>query len=168
MKTYKFLICFLSVISLVGCKPTEKGYKAAYDAALGKRQAATESLDLGLPEGALMQVDGPQLKEIDGVNVYLQSDRIKPCDETQSLPGNYNVAVGSYKMITNCDSQCKDLRGEGYEAFPASDSEGNYYSIIFSTDSLQEAVKCYEQYQKRTDKSFIGLPNAPVIIYSPK
>ena len=156
------------LFTLVGCKPTEKGYKTAYDAALNKRQAAMADIDVKLSEGDFQQVDGAQLKEVDGVKVYVLNQRITPVDKDSSLPGNYNVAIGTYKMITNCRSQVADLKSEGFNAFEAKEPEGMYYSIAGSFDSLDEAVKFYQDYKKGKNRVYVGLPSTPVIIYSPK
>ena len=166
MKRIVPIFLFL-ILALTGCKPTEKGYKAAYDAALGKREAArADIIDASIPEGALQDVDGPQLKEVDGVKVYVLNQRIKAAEEGESLPGNYNVAVGCYKMVTNCRSQVNTLRGDGLEAYAAQDSDGMFYTIAGSFKFLSEAVKFSEKYRAGKDRVFVGLPNAPVIIYS--
>ena len=167
MKKY-LLVISVFILLLSACKPTEKGYKSAYDAALHKREAAMADIDVKLPEGALQQVDGPQLKEVEGRQVYLLNDRLKPADIVSELPGNYNVAIGKYKMITNCKAQAENLLKDGYQAFPATDSEGLYYTIAGSYPTLKEAVKFYEEYSKGKNRSYVGLPNSPVIIYSPK
>lgn len=167
MKKYLILIPIFLFL-FVSCKPTEKGYKAAYDAALGKREAVKAYLDLENPEGSLQQVDGPQLKEVDGVKVYVLNQRIRPLEDGVSLPGNYNVAVGTYKMNTNCKAQSENLKNEGYDAFPVKDTEGMYFTIAGSFNSLSEAVKFSEEFRKTKDRVYVGLPQAPVIIYSPK
>lgn len=161
-----YLISLL-LLFLISCKPTEKGYKAAYDAALGKREAAMADIDVNLPEGAVQQVDGPQLKEYNGSKVYVLNQRIKPDVDGMRLPGSYNVAVGTYKMDTNCKAQVKVLREEGYDSFPAKDMEGMYYTIAGSFPTLDEAAKFYQKYMSEKDRVYIGLPKAPVIIYSP-
>lgn len=166
IKKYIFLL-IASVFMLSGCKPTEKGYKAAYDAALNKREAMKSDLGVDAPAGELQQVDGAQLRVVDGVKVYLLSQRIRPADESKKLPGEYNVAVGEYKMITNTKAQSEALIEEGYEAFPAKDTEGMYYTIAGSFPTLSEAVKFYEDYRNKKDRVYVGLPNAPVIIFSP-
>lgn len=153
-------------VCFVACKPTEKGYKAAYDAALGKREAVKSEITGDMLEGSLQQEDGPQLEEIDGVKVYLLNQRIKPNDDS-TLPGEYNVAIGCYRMITNCRSQAEKLQTEGYEAFPAKNNEGDFYTIAGSFSTLQEAVAFYRNYQSKKDKTYVGLPQAPVIIFSP-
>lgn len=168
MKILSFLIAITFAISIVSCKPTEKNYKAAYDAALGKREAAKADMDVNLPEGALQQIDGPQLKEVDGKQVYILNMRIRPLDQGIKLPGKYNVAIGSYKMNTNCLAQVDVLKKEGYEAFAVRDSEPMYYSIAGSFETLQEAVQFYEDYKKGKNRVYVGLPNNPVIIFTPR
>ena len=167
MKKIIFLFSII-LLSLTSCKPTEKGYKAAYDAALGKREAVKTDIDVDLPEGALQDYEGAQLKEVDGVKVYLLNQRIKPAEEDVQLPGSYNVAVGTYKMITNCRSQSNALKNEGYKAFPAQEPDGMYYTVAGSFDNLSEAVKFYQDYKSGKDRVYVGLPNSPIIIYSPK
>lgn len=162
------IIAFILFLQLVSCKPTEKGYQAAYDAALGKRQAAIADMDVNLPEGAILQVDGPQLKEINGVNLYLLNERIRMTDEEKRLPGNYNVAVAVYKMPTNARSQANDFVSEGYEAFVASDKDNNFYTIVYSGDNLDEAVKFYDNFKNSAKRTYIGLPDSPILIYSIK
>ena len=167
MKKYLFIIALLTLV-FPSCKPTEKGYKAAYDAALGKREALKTDIDVDLPEGALQSVDGPQLKEVDGVKIYLLNQRIKPTENGMKRPESYNVAIGTYKMNTNSKAQAEALKEEGYDAFSAKDAEGMYYTIAGSFPTLSEAVKFYEDYRRGKDRVYVGLPNAPVIIYSPK
>lgn len=163
------IVLFLvSVVGLTGCKPTEKGYKTAYDAALNKREAANADLGVDLPKGALQQVDGPQLKVVDGVEVYTDNQRIKPIEYFEQLPGKYNVAVGAYKMSTNCKAQAQNLRSEGLEAFPAKAMEDKYYTIAGSFNTISEAVAFSQEYQKDKNRAYVGLPSAPVIIYSPR
>lgn len=162
-----FFISILLVLLSASCKPTEKGYKAAYDAALGKREAAMADIDVNLPEGALQQVDGPQLKEVDGVSVYLLNQRIKPVDGTEETFHSYNVAIGSYKMQTNCRAQVADLKQQGYKAFGAYDADNLFYTIAGSFPTLSEAVKFYKEYRSGSKKVYVGLPDAPVIIFSP-
>ena len=166
MKKLLFII-IPAMFLLSGCKPTEKGYKSAYDAALGKREAAMADMGMDLPKGAIQQVDGPQLRDVDGVKVYVLNQRIKPADTVMEMPGSYNVAIGTYKMITNCRAQSEDLIAQGYHAFPAQDTKGMFFTIAGSFKTLQEAVTFYQEYQKGKNRVYVGLPNAPVIIYSP-
>ena len=168
MKFYKYTATVLLFMLLIGCKPTEKGYKAAYDAALSKREEANKDIEVDTKIGEVQQIDGPSLKTIDGKSIYLLNKRIKPVELHENLPGNYNVAVGCYKMITNCKSQSEDLRDEGMDAFASKTTGDEYYTIIGSFDNLQDAIKLYEKYKSNSKRVYVGLPNSPIIIYSPK
>lgn len=152
---------------LMACKPTEKGYKEAYDTAFNKRQEAMADIDVSGAVDGIQRVDGPQLKEIDGVKVYILNQRISP-ESGEKLPGNYNVAIGTYKMSTNCLAQAQNLKEEGFEAFAAKATDGMYYTIAGSFDSLSDAVKFSVKYKSGKNRVYVGLPDAPVIIYSPK
>lgn len=170
MKNLNAILILLVLIAVSSCKPTEKNYKAAYDAALGKRESAMADIDVNLPAGSLQQVDGPHLKEVDGVKVYLLNRRLKPevpGIPEMKLPGRYNVAVGTYKMNTNCIAQAEALKEEGYQAFAAKDTEGEYYTVAGSFLTLEEAVKFYQEYQSGNNRVYVGLPSSPVIIFSP-
>ena len=168
MKNLIFIALFFTGLILTSCKPTEKGYQAAYDAAKNKREAAIADLGVDLPKGAFQQVDGPQLKEVDGVQVYVLNENLKPADFVMELPEQYNVAIGKYKMVTNCKAQAEELLHNGYHAFPAKTKDDVYYTIAGSFPSLSEAVKFYEDYRKGKNRVYVGLPEAPVIIYSRK
>lgn len=168
MKKTVLTLLILGGLALSGCKPTEKGYKSAYDAALNKREAALADMGINVDGSKLQQVDGPHLKEIDGQEVYLLNSRLIPADFVMELPDSYNVAVGKYKMITNCKAQAEMLLSDSYHAFPAKDTEGMYYTIAGSFPTLSEAVAFYNEYKKDKNRVFVGLPGSPVIIYSPK
>lgn len=168
MKNFFFLLLAATLLSLSSCKPTEKNYKAAYDAALSKKEAAEADVDQNIAVSKLQQVEGAQLKNIDGIEVYVLNKRIKPAVEGMELPGNYNVAVGAYKLITNCRSQAAQLKSEGFDAFPAKETDDLYYTVAASFPTLKEAVDFYQQYRKKSGRVYVGLPEAPVIIYSPK
>lgn len=168
MKKYILLYTILLGFAFTACKPTENGYQAAYDAAKNKREAAIADIGVDLPKGAFQDIDGPQLKTIDGVQVYVINERLKPADFVMELPDNYNVAIGKYKMITNCKAQAETLLSNGYHAFPAQNTEGAFYTIAGSFHTMAEAVKFYQELQKDKKTIYVGLPEAPVIIYSRK
>lgn len=163
----KNLFPVLFLLLLMGaCKPTEKGYQAAYDAAREKRQAALADIDVNIPAGAIQQVGGPQLKEVEGSQVYVQNLRLKAEGEPKPS-GKYCVAVAQYKMPTNARAQATDLSNEGYTAFVAKDTEGMYYTIAGAFPSLSEAVSFYNSYRQKPSRVYVGLPSAPVIIHTP-
>lgn len=149
----------------VGCKPTEKNYKAAYDAALQKRQAAATDPDIDIPDGALLQTDGPQKRVVDGDTVYVQGERLKFFTGEEHAKHRYSVAVAAYKMKTNCSAQVSDLFAKGYAAFGVENPEGKFYVIAGSFDTLGEAVAFSRKFAAAEKKHvYSGLPEAPVIL----
>lgn len=167
MKRIFFLLSIFALLIPAACKPTEKGYKSAYDAALNKRQAALDAIDAQIPAHELQEVDGMQIKTIDGVKVFLMNQRLTPLEDSGVDMENYNVAVGAYKMITNCKAQVEALREEGFRAFVAQDADGMFYSIAGSFKFVNEAAKFYSGFKKSAKRVYVGLHNDPVIIYSP-
>ena len=152
-----FMVC-----GMWSCKPTEKNYKAAYDAALGKRQQS--DLDIPIPGGTLLVDGSPRKVTVNGDSVYISNEKLKSEDGTGYVKHRYNVAVGSYKMLTNCSAHVSDLVNKGYEAFAAESSQGKYYVIAGSFDSLEEAASLAVSFSSREKKAFfVGLPGAPVI-----
>ena len=161
-----FSLLFTLLFALWGCKPTEKGYQAAYDAALNKREAnqALQSDPSALQGETVRSIDGPQLREINGEKVYVASERIKAFDTDNNVLKKYNVAVSCYKMPTNCRAQVVNLREEGKEAYGVRSGDEKFYVIEAGFESLDEAVAYAIKLKEEKDRNFIGLPGAPVIL----
>ena len=165
---FGMLACLAATGFLGGCKPTEKNYKSAYDAAVSKRQASeTLDTDLGIPAGRLQRDGAPAVRVVDGDSVLFIAEHLKFVDGEEHEKHRYNVAVGAYKMQTNCAAQVSDLFSKGYAAFGASNAAGMYYVIAGSFDNLQEAAAFDRIFRKKeVSHIYSGLPDAPVIIES--
>lgn len=149
---------------LVGCKPTEKNYKAAYDAALAKReQAAIEQMR---PTTGLLSDDGPQMRIIGSDTVYVNRAILRTEDKKRPQ-GTWAVAVGMFKMDTNARAAAENLKNDGWkDAFMANSTGSVYYSIIGTTTSLDDANALQKAFRsKHPDYPFIGLPGAPVLLH---
>ncbi|MGN0236853.1 MAG: hypothetical protein ACI4AK_02015 [Lepagella sp.] len=149
---------------LVGCKPTEKNYKAAYDAALAKReQAAIEQMR---PATGLLSDDGPQMRLIGADTVYVNRAVIRT-EDNKRPQGSWAVVVGKFKMDTNARAAAQNLKSEGWEnAFMAKSTGAVYYSIIDTATSLDDANAIQKAFRsKHPDYPFIGLPGAPVLLH---
>lgn len=170
-KIKKLSIVLLTLVSMtiVGCKPTEKNYKSAYDAAVNKRQASeTLDSDLGIPGGKLQQVDGPATRVVNGDTVYVTVQHLKFIDGVEHEMHRYNVAVCAYKMKTNSAALVSDLFSKGYQAFGVQNPEGMFYVIAGSFNTLDEAAAFDRSFRtKETQHVYSGLPSAPVIIEKP-
>lgn len=159
-------IALLALAGATSCKPTESNYRAAYDAAQGKKKAsAAADADMAIPAGALQTIGGPTIRVVHGDSVYVTSERIRFEGGMENELRKWSVAVAKYKMPTNCASQTSDLFSEGYKSFFVRNAEGAYYVIAGSFDTLDEAATFASEYAgKKKPSSFVGLPHAPVII----
>lgn len=152
-----------AALMLVGCKPTEKNYRTAYEAALQKReQAAREQMR---PATGLLSDDGPQLRMLGNDSVYVQKERMFTLDGKR-LRGGWAVAVGLFKIDTNAKASARDLQTAGISrAFPAKVSGGRYYAVADTVATLDEAGRVAEDFRdKFPDYPYVGLPAAPVLI----
>ena len=158
-------LILLGMVGLMwaGCKPTEKNYRAAYDAAQAKREAAIK--EQMLPATGMLSDDGPQLRIIGGDSVYVLQERVRLAD-SRRLPKKWAVAVGVYKMDTNAKSNAEALQGEGYKnAFVAKAPTAKYYTVTdcyMTLDSARVAGKEFRM--KHKGYPYVGLPGAPVLL----
>lgn len=157
------LLIVAVLVLATSCKPTEKNYKSAYDAAVGKRaQADAERM---LPSEGIMQVDGPEMRVIGGDSVFVLHDRVRTPENSANRLGKFNVAVAFFKMRTNADASASHLISEGYKALAARSAQEKWYVVAGAFPSLEEAVAFYKEFvRKNKSYAYIGLPNAPVII----
>ena len=158
----KYLILLFAIFILVGCKPTEKNYKAAYDAAVAKREKSnTEAM---LAADGLISDDGPVKKVIAGESLYVVEERTVALDKEHKVRA-YSVAVAEFKMQTNARSGAEYLISKGYDALVAKAIGDRYYVLAGSFDNQEEARDCYLRFVKEfPDYSYIGLPSSPVIV----
>lgn len=152
---------------LAGCKTTEKNYQAAYEVAVKKKKSATSEPELGIGEGQLLQTDGPSKRVVGSREFYFERERLKAVDADGDAMRRYCVAVGVYKMKTNCKAQVADLAAKGYKSFVAVDGEGKFYTIAAAFSTLEEAADFAAEYEsKEKGAAYIGLPSAPLVIES--
>lgn len=153
----------MAALIFVGCKPTEKNYKAAYDAAVAKRAvAAAEQMR---PATGLLSDDGPALRIYDGDSVFVAREHLVPLDSA-ALRGHWAVAIGVFKMDTNAKASAAAIRSRGFRhALAAKTTGGRYYAIASSAATLDSArVSAKEFKAVFPDYPYIGLPGAPVLI----
>ena len=153
----------LAALLLVGCKPTEKGYQQAYDAALNKRQQAEQ--EQMLPTTGLLSDDGPQLRVVDGDSIYVLRERIFLPGDRSRIKG-WSVAVGQYKMHTNATANAEQLRAGGYKhAYAARASMEKWFAIVRTVSTLDSAQRISREFRDaHREYPYVGLPGAPVII----
>lgn len=153
----------MAALMFVGCKPTEKNYKAAYDAALSRRQEVAQ--EQMRPASGLLSDDGPQMRVVDGDTVYVLRERLRMPDGTR-VPGKWCVGVGVFRMDTNAKAAVAALGESGCpEAFVAKAAGGKFYSVAAYASSLDSACIVAKDFVARfPDYPFVGLPGTPVLI----
>ena len=151
------------VSALTSCKPTESNYRAAYDAAKAKREAAVK--EQMLPASGMLSDDGPQLRVVNGDSIYVLRERLRYPD-SRPLPGRWALAVGVYKMDTNAEGNVESLRHAGYpEAFVANGPGDKHYAVTDCYATLDSARVASRQFKLgHTGYPYVGLPGAPVIV----
>lgn len=153
----------LTVVALAGCKPTEKGYRQAYDAAKAKREAAVR--EQMLPAEGLQSLDGPQLRVMDGDSVYVLRERLRT-EDSKHAPKPWLLGVGVYKMNTNAKANAANLQAEGYtDAAAMRGSEGKWYTVAAMAGTLDSLRVIGADFRRRhPEYPYVGLPAAPVLI----
>lgn len=168
MKIRAMLTLCVLLTMLAACKPTEKGYRQAYEAAKSKREQADPDNDV-LTGGHRLLTDGAtQWKVLDGDSLELQHKFIKPEKDTPwPQSGPYRLAVAMLKMSTNANSMLADLK-KGRHLTPtiATDGKDTYYIIAGSAtyvDSLGNVLSTFKK--ENPGFQYIGLPNGrPLIV----
>lgn len=163
-KSFSIIIsAVVAALIFVSCKPTEKNYKAAYDAAKAKREAA--AAEQMRPATGLLSDDGPQLRIVDGDSIFVLRERLRLPDGSR-LPGKWAVAIGLYKMDTNAKASADVIREKGFNmAGIAKASQGRFFTIVSTRESLDSVRNDAKQFRKAfPEYPFIGLPGAPVMI----
>lgn len=147
------------------CKPTEKNYQAAYDAAKAKREAA--EAEQMIPATGLLSDDGPRLRIVDGDSLYVSHDRIRV--KSMKAAGievdNYSVGVSVYKMSTNAKAAATRLKEAGYNAVAVETTGDRWYTVAGTFPTLNAASEFIKAFKERNPKyPYIGLPGSPVIV----
>lgn len=158
-----FLFAFTLLTLAPGCKPTERNYKSAYDAALAKRQAKVDA-DLDIPAEGLMVEGQPSRRNVEGVEVLYLAAPLSSIDEGSVAPKDFNLVAGCFKMPVNALDQARTLREEGFEAFAVRGEHDLYYTVVSGFDTLPEAAEFYAFFQARhPDFTYVGLPSLTII-----
>lgn len=169
------VLCGVAMLMLVSCKPTENNYRSAYEVAQRQKenQVAVDA-ELGIPEGGLIDEDGPQKQVVDGDAIMVMHEALSavkdPEDEKtgegKALLRKYVVAVSGFKMPTNSHALAHDLRKKGYkDAMTVKNKRDTYYAIIGSYATIQEAKQAAKEFaEKHRGYNYVSLGAAPVVV----
>lgn len=166
MKGYAMTLsaAVMAALLLASCKPTEKNYKAAYDAALEKREAAMR--EQMIPTTGLMSDDGPQMRVVEGDTVYVLREALRRGEPSRKV-GGWSVAVALYKMETNARANVENLVSEGYApAFVARAGSEKWYAVVATVSTLDSARMVSSDFRRsHPGYPYVGLPKSPVILH---
>ncbi|MCM1368879.1 MAG: hypothetical protein NC204_00730 [Candidatus Amulumruptor caecigallinarius] len=159
----KFISAAMAALIFIACKPTEQGYKAAYDAAKLKRESAAR--ERMIPASGLLSDEGPQLRVVEGDSVYVLREPVRRADGS-ALPTPLMVAVGVFKMQTNADASAEDLRKAGWpDAATVLGQDQKCYTIVANVATFEEACSAIKRFRTQfPDYPYIGLPANPVVL----
>ncbi len=167
----KFIYIFISLVALGmlwSCKPTEKGYRQAYEAAKSKREQVDPEEELLTGGHKLLNEESTNWKVIAGDSLQMQHMFLKPTDGVKwPQKGPYRLAVAMFKMTTNANSMLEDLEGKGsLTPVVATDGKDKYYIIAGSATYADSLGNVLTTFRKENPKfQYIGLtPAKPVII----
>lgn len=160
-------LCVL-LATMTGCKPTEKGYQQAYEAAKNKREQKDPDEDLLTGGHRLLSEEATNWRVLAGDSLQLQHTFLKPVkDSVWPQSGPYRLAVAMFKMTTNANSMLADLKkNRSLTPVIATDGKDTYYIIAGSAtyiDSLGHVLKTFRK--ENPGFQYIGLtPQQPLII----
>ncbi len=161
------MACLL-ISTMSGCKPTEKGYRQAYEAAKSKREQADPDEALLTGGYKLLNEESTNWRVIAGDSLQVQHMILKPTDDMKwPQSGPYRLAVAMLKMTTNAKSMLSDLQGKGnLKPVIATDGKDTYYIIAGSAtyaDSLGNVLTTFKK--ENPGFQYIGLtPAKPLIV----
>lgn len=168
MKIRVILTLFVLLMGLYGCKPTEKGYKQAYDAAKSKREQADPEEELLTGGHRLLNEESTNWRVLAGDSLQVQHMFLKPTDgEKWPQSGPYRLAVAMFKMSTNAKSMLTDLKKKGsLKPVIATDGKDKYYIIAGSATYLDSLGNVLTTFRKdHPGFQYIGLtPAKPLIV----
>lgn len=155
---------------LVGCKPTEMGYKQAYDAAKAKRKYVDPDQDLLTGGHRLLDDDASNWKIVGSDTLQMQHLFISPIDGgSWPQTGPYRLAVAMFKMDTNARSLVSDLSTKGsLRPVVATDGKDRYFIIAGSAAEPESLAPVLAEFKRLNPRfPYIGMkPAAPAIIVS--
>lgn len=161
MKRLPLIIAVAALAAVVaGCKPTESGYKAAYEAAQAQKAAMQDDAAI---YGLIME-SGAKWHRIGDDSVLYKRDILAPLEGDTFPRHDFNVAIASYKMNTNASAHAARLREKGYQARVMKNPAGMFLVIAAQFDSIAPAAPFIREYRRSHPQDmYSGLPGMPVV-----
>lgn len=166
----KFIFGIGLLLLAVGCKPTEKGYQQAYDAAKAKREYVDPDDELLTGGHKLLDENSSNWVALGKDTLQLQHFYLKPENgEPWPQNGPYRLAVAMFKMNTNSSSLLRDIsKRSTLKPVVATDGKDRHFIIAGSATTADSLEFVLETFRKE-NQGFrcIGMEKEePIIIVS--
>lgn len=160
-----FFIGVISLLMLGACKPNEAQYKAAYEAAVAKRDAKGDAV-----EGTIYEKYRNQARQtlipLGSDTLAVQTEIIgytKDGGATRETTDRYNIVVGRFKQVFNARAMRERLIKLGYEnPFILHTREPLYYVVAATCGSAQSALE--ELQRVKADTSLVLREPLPFVL----
>lgn len=150
-------VCAL-LLPLVSCKPTEKNYRAAYEAAKGKRETVDTDADI-LNSG---RIDEPSSNEEKVREFKVETRHFNPGDDI----ADYMFVIARYGMSTNAEAHAASLRDKKLHAHAVTLGPEEWYVVAASFPDVEAAQEFGRKYEsKHQSEKWIGLTE-PFILHA--
>lgn len=171
MKHLKHLILLLAVavVTLTGCKSSEKNYRQAYERAVAGRDGAAAELDSTI-YGKVRNDFSLNSVTVGGRKVDIKTQHVRVTDGGGGIAESlhhYSVVAAQFKQIFTARSMRERLFEAGYPgAFIVETAEPYYYVVTGSYDDLDEAVKALNRLA--ADDAFTFKAPLPFLLERPQ
>lgn len=130
--TSAILALTLIVVVLSGCKPTEAGYREAYQRAVANAKDKDRE---GLTDEEYMLIqkeNAPKYRRIgqDSVAYLHKALTPEPANIEVNPLRHFNLAVGKFRMPTNARSLSNRLKERGFSSYIGKDADSDYFVIV--------------------------------------
>lgn len=168
MKVFKYAaIIIAAAVAMTACKPTEKNYRNAYEAAKSKREQKDPDEALLTGGHRLLSEAASNWRVVGGDSLQLQHILLTPTEGySWNGTGPYRLAVAQFSMSTNAEAAIKDIKRGKLNPVVAKTGKGNLFIIAGSAttpDSLATTLQTFRS--ENPEFQFIGLEGEkPLII----
>lgn len=165
MKKLLIMAAVAVLLTMGACKPNETQYKAAYEAAVAKRDSKGDPVENTIYNRYRQQARQTYIP-LNGDTLAVQTEFIgytKDGGATREGTQRYNVVVGSFKQVFNARAMRERLAGLGYEnPFILHTREPLYYVVAATCSTAQEALD--ELKRVKADTSLVLRAPLPFVL----
>lgn len=138
MKHYATIL--MALLTLAGCKTTEKNYRAAYERATADKDS--DPIDNTIYAAIRREALPSAAITAEGDTLAFKYERVTITSGQEKTPEmlRYNVVAGQFKQAFNARAMASRMRQNGYpDTFIIQTTEPLYYVVTFTTSDARAA-----------------------------